>query len=556
MSPVETATEPPSIDVDRIYDLLSARSNQYAAQPLIEIPGEAATDYADDGVRYTYAETATAVSDLCERYTRAGVGTGTRVAAMLDNRAECLLHLLALNGVGASLVPISSSLRDDEVRYLVEHSEAALMLASPERAAHAARALEGLQSPPPLCTDLQLISLERVVAESADGSVTGRHAEAALLYTSGTTGQPKGCILTNEYFLMLGDWYRDLGGIGALRPGVERLITPLPLNHMNALACSFMGMLNTGGCLIQLDRFHPRTWWRSVRASRATVLHYLGVMPAMLLKAPPTPEDDFGNQIRFGFGAGVDPRHQADFEARFGFPLIEAWAMTETGAGACIAANEEPRHVGTRCFGRAPDDLEWRLVDEAGADVTAGEPGELLVRQAGEQPRRGFFARYLKNDAATAEAWADGWFHTGDVVRVAADGSFHFVDRRKNVIRRSGENIAAVEVEGVLLQHPRVRNCVVAPVADELREQEVMTCIVIDGDVDNPLDIATELARFCRDRLAYFKVPAHYAFVDDLPTTASQKIRRGEVRDICDALLAAGDTVDLSHLKRGSAQRP
>src|SRR6185295_1385864 len=132
--------------------------------------------------------------------------------------------------------------------------------------------------------------------------------------------------------------------------------------------------------------------------SRATVVHYLGVMPALLLAAPAS-ELDRQHKVRFGFGAGVDARHHAPFEERFGFPLLEAWAMTETGAAACIMAHREPRHVGTNCF--------------CGIDV----PGELLVRATGIDPRRDFFVGYLKDDAATEAAWADGWFHTGDVVR-------------------------------------------------------------------------------------------------------------------------------------------
>ena len=110
-------------------------------------------------------------------------------------------------------------------------------------------------------------------------------------------------------------------------------------------------MIATGGCIVQLDRFHPRTWWSAVRESQATIVHYLGVMPSMLLGAAPDPRDR-DHAVRFGFGAGVDRRHHAAFEQRFGFPLLEAWAMTETGAGAVVIANREPRHVGTSCFGR------------------------------------------------------------------------------------------------------------------------------------------------------------------------------------------------------------
>jgi len=156
---------------------------------------------------------------------------------------------------------------------------------------------------------------------------------------------------------------------------------------MNALAFSSMAAILSGGALVQLDRFHPTTWWQSVRDSKATIVHYLGVMPAMLLAAPPS-ELDRQHHVRFGFGAGVDPRHHAAFEKRFGFALLEAWAMTETGAAACIMANREPRHIGTSCFGRAEPAIETRIVDEKGADVGVDVPGELLVRAAGSDPRR------------------------------------------------------------------------------------------------------------------------------------------------------------------------
>ena len=142
--------------------------------------------------------------------------------------------------------------------------------------------------------------------------------------------------------------------------------------------------------------------------------------------------------------------------------------MTETGAGARASwRNREPRHVGTHCFGRAEPFVEARLVDDEGARRRAGAPGELLVRAAGADPRRDFFSGYLKDEAATEEAWAGGWFHTGDVVRRDADGNLYFVDRKKNVIRRSGENISAVEVESVLNQHPAVKASAVAAAPDD-----------------------------------------------------------------------------------------
>ena len=154
-----------------------------------------------------------------------------------------------------------------------------------------------------------------------------------------------------------------------------------------------------------------------------------------------------------------------------------------------VIANREPRKIGTACFGVADRRVDCRVVDEDGRDVRAGETGELLVRAAGESPRFGFFREYLKDPGATAAAWKEGYFHTGDVVSLDAEGHFHFVDRKKNVIRRSGENISAVEVESVLLQHPGVATVGVAAVPDDVRGDEVMACVVpraavSDGDRD------------------------------------------------------------------------
>ncbi|WP_234413597.1 AMP-binding protein, partial [Ideonella sp. A 288] len=381
--------------------------------------------------------------------------------------------------------------------------------------------------------------------------VPDERSECALLYTSGTTGRPKGCILPNRYFLQSGRWYAAVGGLAALRPGQERMLTPLPLVHMNAMAYSTLAMVLTGGCLIVLDRFHPATWWASVRASGATVVHYLGVMPAMLMKAPPR-DDDARHAVRFGFGAGVDKALQAPFEARFGFPLLEAWAMTETGAGAVVMAHDEPRRVGTSCFGREGADVEVRLVADDGGTPGIDQPGELWVRHAGPDPRDGFFAGYLKDDASTAEAWQGGWFHTGDIVSRDAQGLLHFIDRRKNVIRRSGENISAVEVESVLNQCPEVKASAVAATPDALRGDEVLACIVPHAPVPpaEQAALAARIVAHALSRLAYFKAPGWVAFVDALPLTTSQKIQRGELKALAQALPGQAHCVDTRAMKK------
>lgn len=355
-------------------------------------------------------------------------------------------------------------------------------------------------------------------------------------------------MLSNAYFLAAGRWYIDAGGLSTVRIGEDRLLTPLPMVHMNAMAFSTMAMIMAGGCIIPLDRFHPTEFWESVRTSRASIVHYLGVMPAMLLQSAPSPSDR-DHQVRFGFGAGVDGRLHAAFEERFGFPLVEAWAMTETGAGACIVANHEPRCVGTNCFGRPTTAVEVRIIDDGGREA---EQGELLVRAAGCDGRRGFFTGYLKDPSLTEQVWADGWFHTGDVVQRAADGSLFFVDRKKNIVRRSGENIAAVEVESVLRGHPDIRDVAVAPTPDELRGEEVLACIVLRAHVRNASRpaLAESIVRWALRELSYHKVPGWVAFVDHLPLTATEKLNRGELKSMARALPGTPACIDMRLLKQ------
>src|SRR5207247_6067452 len=245
----------------------------------------------------------------------------------------------------------------------------------------------------------------------------------------------------------------------------------------------------------------------------ATIVHYLGIMPAVLLNLPETSFDK-AHCVRFGYGANANPADHAAFEERFGFPLIEAWAMTETGGGAVIAASREPRHVGTRCIGRPPASLDVQVEEET---------GELLVRQKGGDPRRGFFSGYLKDSTATEEAWRDGWFHTGDAVRRGEDGQLHFVDRRKNIIRRAGENIAALEVEAALADHPAVAQVAVIAVPDPLRDEEVMACVVLKSGALAVPATATSIQAWCLERLSYFKAPGHVAFGDELPPPSPNK---------------------------------
>jgi len=533
-----------------VHAAFRATAQRHGARPFLCVLPEVGERYGIPARTLGYGQALTQIDTLAQRYRAAGYGHGHRVGLLLENRPTFFLHWLALNSLGVSVVPINADLRSAELEYLIAHSEICLAVTLPERAerlraaAAAGRIALAAMDPEDAAVPAAHCAPPRTDMPDSD-------TECALLYTSGTTGRPKGCVLPNEYYLMAGAWYNRIGGLCQIQEGQDRLITPLPMVHMNAMAYSTMAMIMSGGCIVPLDRFHPASWWASVRESRATIVHYLGVMPAMLLGAPASPQDR-AHAVRFGFGAGVDKTLHAPFEARFGFPLLEAWAMTETGAGAVVIANREPRHVGTACFGVPEPEVELRIVDDAGAAVPAGVPGELLVRSAGSRPRRGFFREYLKDEAATAQAWAGGWFHTGDVVRADGQGSLYFVDRRKNVIRRSGENIAAVEVEAVLRQHPLVANVGVAPVPDALRGDEVAACVVLVHAVipGETARAAQELVAHCLQRLAYYKAPGWVAFCGSLPLTATQKIQRSELKALACARVDAGDAVDTRALKK------
>ena len=224
---------------------------------------------------------------------------------------------------------------------------------------------------------------------------------------------------------------------------------------------------------------------------------YLGIIPPILLKAPFHP-DEARHCVKFGFNAGVDPVLHSAFEKRFDFPLVEVWGMTETSR--FIADNFEPRQIDTRAFGKHRPPLAVCVVDEQDRPVSAGESGELPVRCEGPDPRSGFFSGYLKNEDATEAAWRGGWFHTGDVVSHGADGTLYFVDRRKNIIRRSGENISAAEVEEALIESPEVQSVAVMAVVDELRDEEVLACVKARPNAEPGSELAMILLERARQR--------------------------------------------------------
>ncbi|SLN71669.1 AMP-binding protein [Oceanibacterium hippocampi] len=538
-------------DLSTACDAFMAATAANPEGACIAVPARADRDYLPGGAEWSYREVAASVKRLQALYAAAGFTTGHRIALLLDNRPDILVHMLALNGLGVCVLPLNPDYRQDDLRFVLGHAEVDLVVALPSRLRTLTGAVATLDVQPAIAVcegdDPEIPAARR----PGTGEAPGRETTAAILYTSGTTGMPKGCVIPNEYFYFAAERYLTAGGLMTVRFGQERLFNPLPMFYANSFAISNMAMIMSANCMIFPDRFRPKSWWRDLRETGATILHYLGLIPPVTLAAPFDP-DERRHHVRFGVGAGIDPDQQRTFESRFGMPLVEVWGMSEVAIST--AANVEPRSEGRRSIGRPLRGMEIALIDDRGDEVDPSMPGELCVRRAGPDPRRGLFREYFRDPEATAEAWRDGWFHTGDIVRREVDGSYTFVDRKKHMIRRSGQNIAAAEVESCLAQHEHVRQVACIPVPDDLRQEEVMACVVTVPERSGDAALAMEIVDLALARLAYFKAPGWVLFLDSLPTTSTQKLQKSAIVGPGEDPTMRPGCFDMRQRKQGAAK--
>lgn len=531
--------------------LHTARSRPNSA--CICVPAAPSRDYLPDGVEWSYGEVEASVSQIMNVYRRSGYGHGHVVALMMANHPLFMLHWLAHNALGICTVPINPDYRPPEIAYILGRSHTDLLVSLPEFldvTMEAAASLDLERSTPVVSSESFHGGLERP-GRPAEISHPDRDTPAGILFTSGTSGMPKACMLTNEYLFFAGERYNGTGGLMTVRPNEERLYNPLPLFYSNSFGISNSAMIMSGNCMIFPDRFHPGSWWRELAETRATIIHYLGIIPPVLLsKAAEAGER--AHQVRFGLGAGTTPAMRRQFQERFGLRLVEVWGMTEVGI--CIVEQHEAQVLDNeRTIGWPLDSTQVRVADvtsEADEEAAHGEVGELLIRRTGPDARRGLFAGYLGDEELMRTVWRNGWFHTGDLVRRIDDGRLVFVDRLKDMIRRSGQNIAAAEVEAGLAGLPGIAEVAVIAAPDELRDEEVMACVVPEPGRAPDAELAHSIFADAEDRLAYFKLPGWVVFLDSLPRTSTEKLRKSELTKQIDDLRASGRCFDLRALKK------
>lgn len=450
------------------------------------------------------------------------VKPGQMVAVMTANRAEFMVAWFATIACGGVFVALNPEAGEHDLTHVLLDSQAVLAIAD----AASAPLLESLQAALPLLADvLTLGDDEPNGLDAFEGPQPLRFADAQVdpdavtnvYYTSGTTGSPKGCMVTHRYWRRLVDSYQIERGLG---PN-DRILCCLKFFY-NDPSWQLLTSLEANVGLVVMRRFSVSRFWRVVNDHQVTQLFTIGSIPALLLSAPAS-DAERSHNVRFGVQVAIDAERHAEMTERWGMPWVDSYGLTETGGLVSIPLADAEAMTGRGAMGRPRTDVEVRVVDETGQDVASGLVGELLVRAPS------MMVGYLNRPEATAEAIdVDGWFHTGDLVTADADGWLYFMGRRKDIIRRAGENISASEVEEVLRSHPDVIDAAAVPVDDALRGEEVLAHVYV---AEAPSEgLAHALVVHCEGKLAKHKVPRFLMFhTEDFPRTPSMRVAKKQL---------------------------
>lgn len=506
---------------DNLGVLVSEAAQRYGARPFLLCRGEQVSFAQLD---HTSGQYARAFADL--RLTQ-----GDRLAVMLDNCAEYLYAWFGAAKAGLIEVSINTSFKGTILRYILDNCGASaividqqyLEVLAPELAA-----LPQLQiiivvggdssAPSPSLKGRSVVHVASF-AELDPANPRGSPVDIAVIgYTSGTTGPSKGAMLTHNRIVKTGE---EMARVRGVVPQ-DNLYSCLPLFHGNAKFLTIMPALVTGARASLAARFSASAFWTEIRSADATQFNYLGVMISVLLKQEPSPADR-AHGARLGWGAGALKEMVPAFEERFGTFLMEGYGLTEGGIPLSNTLAE--RRVGS--CGKPMPGYEVDVVDEWDNPVRPGEQGELVFRSRWPHTT---MAGYYEMPDKTAEIYRNFWLHTGDLASKDEAGFFYFVDRKKDAIRRRGENISSFEVEAAVNTHPAILESAAFPVKSAVTEDDVMVVVVLKpGEKMDP----EALCRYCADRMPYFWVPRYLRLVrEPLPRTPTNKVEKFKLREL------------------------
>lgn len=474
-----------------------------------------------DGRKFTYAEFASAVDRAARLLTSHGIGKGDVVSLLMPNSAEYIIAYFACWKLGALAGPVNSLLKAEEIEFVMNNSEAKAILINSEFKER----IDPIRAQLPYLKSVITFDDETAatydVAETPEGTTPtgnlGHDDDAIIIYTSGTTGKPKGCLLTHGNLIANAKQISDWLGFNE----TDRLLSLMPLFHMNAVSVTTMSALYAGGSTVVSPKFSASRFWQIISEYQVTSFGSVATMLSMLLTTYPdgVPEGLKTDQLRFAMcgSAPVPAEVMKRFEETFNCLVIEGYGLSESTCRSTFNPPDKRRRAGSCGM---PIGNEMKVFDDDDNEVGTGELGEIVLR--GENILKG----YYKNDEANAKAFRNGWFHTGDVGYRDEEGFFYIVDRKTDMIIRGGENIYPREIDEILHQHPAVAAAATIGVPDALYGEEVAAFIVPREGREVSEE---ELIAFCRERLADYKCPKSVRIVEDIPKGPTGKLLKREL---------------------------
>lgn len=476
-----------------------------------------------DGLHWTYRDLQRIVKQTAFGLQQLDVKQGDHVVSWLPNGHDALRVWFALNYIGAVYVPINTAYRGGLLAHVIENSDAELIIAHADLVDRLEdvdiaklKKIVCVGGGEGTCNSIEIVSEEvlapqgKVMLEPLDRPILPSDTQS-IIYTSGTTGPSKGVLSS----------YLHLYTTGAVLPkltGKDRYMVNLPLFHVGGTMPAHV-MLAYGGSIAVIDSFNTQTFLETVRQTESTFVILLGVMAQFLIKQPAN-SDDHDSPLKTVVLVPLD-FNPTEFSERFGVNTYTIFNMTEISCPIISELNPTLLHSA----GKLRSGIQCRVVDKNDCEVPVGEIGQLIVRSDTPWTMN---HGYNKSPEATAQAWRNGWFHTGDGFRQDNQGNYFFVDRIKDAIRRRGENISSYEVEAEVLAHPDINECAAVAVSSEVSEDEVMVIVApVSGTKIDP----QALIQFLVPRMAHFMIPRYIRILDELPKTPTQKVRKAELRD-------------------------